>query len=330
MTRNKIGFLISRKPGEKRRAVVPDDLAAVKHPEYFYFEKGYGQSILHEDEEYLKYGVHFVDRSEIYDCDVLVDVKLGDNKELDKAKDGCMLVGWAHAVQKTDFTTVCIRKGLTVLAWEYVFEDGRYIFYRNREIAGEMGVLQALTYVGSVPYGLTAAVLGNGQTARGAIRIMNGLGIRTDVYPRKLEKLFKKNMGQYDLLVNCVMWDTSRTDHIISREDLKTLKPGAAIIDISCDPHMAIETSHETRIDDPVYYVDGILHYAVDNTPAMAPRSVSRDLSTNFIRFYDDLVEGVLPEELQNAIVIETGELRDEEIVAYRKRLGLPLTKEEL
>ena len=330
MDKRTMGLLISHKNNEKRRAILPEQVAQLRNPEQLYFETGYGESVGVSDEAYIRAGAHVVSRQEAYQCDIIADVKLGDADYLDELEDGKILFGWAHAAQGVAFTNKCLEKNFTVIAWEEIFEDGRYIFYRNREIAGEMGVLQALTYVGSVPYGLTAAVLGNGQTARGAIRIMNGLGIRTDVYPRKLEKLFKKNMGQYDLLVNCVMWDTSRTDHIISREDLKTLKPGAAIIDISCDPHMAIETSHETRIDDPVYYVDGILHYAVDNTPAMAPRSVSRDLSTNFIRFYDDLVEGVLPEELQNAIVIEKGELRDEEIVAYRKRLGLPLTKEEL
>ena len=327
---NKVGFLISHKPGEKRRAILPEDLSCVKHPEYLYLEEGYGESVLRNDEEYRKYGVNIVSRKEVMDCDVLIDVKLGDNEEIDQAKDGVLLVGWAHAVQKTYFTTTCMKKGITVLAWEEIFEDGRYIFYRNREIAGEMGVLQALSYVGKVPYDLTAAVIGNGQTAKGAIRILHGLGVRTDVYTRKLEKLFKQKMYDYDLLINCVMWDTSREDHLICKEDLKKLKPGACIIDISCDPHMAVETSQPTRINDPVYYVDGVLHYAVDNTPAMVPRTVSEVLSRNFSPYLDDLIEGNLPEILQKAIVIDKGELIDERIIAYRRRLGLPVSKEEI
>ena len=330
MNRHNIGFLISHKPGEKRRAILPEDLCIVKHPENIFIEEGYGESVLKSDDEYRKYGVHVVSRKEVLDCDILVDVKLGDNEEIDQTKDGCLLVGWAHAVQKTDFTTACMKKDIIVLAWEEIFEDGRYIFYRNREIAGEMGVLQALSYVGKVPYDLTAAVIGNGQTAKGAIRILNGLGVRTDVYTRKLEKLFKKKMYEYDLLINCVMWDTSREDHLICREDLKKLKPGAAIIDISCDPHMAVETSEPTTIDDPVYYVDGVLHYAVDNTPAMVPRTVSEVLSRNFTPYLDNLIEGDLPEILQKAIVIDKGELLDERIVAYRRRLNLPLNKEEI
>ena len=326
----RIGFLISRKPGEKRRAILPEDLKYVKHPECLYLEKGYGESVLRDDEEYRKYGVNIVSRKEVINCDVLIDVKLGDNEEIDEVKDGYLLAGWAHAVQKTEFTTACMKKGITVLAWEEIFEDGRYIFYRNREIAGEMGVLQALSYVGRVPYDLTVAVIGNGQTAKGAIRILNGLGVRTDVYTRKLEELFRKKMYDYDLLVNCVMWDTSREDHLICKEDLKKLKPGACIIDISCDPHMAIETSHPTSIDDPVYYVDNVLHYAVDNTPAMVPVTVSEIISRNFSPYLNDLIEGELPEILQKAIVIDKGILLDERIIAYRKRLGLPVDKEEI
>ena len=61
------------------------------------------------------------------------------------------------------------------------------------------------------------------------------------------------------------MWDTSREDRLIYKNDLKRLKPGSIIIDISCDPYLEIETSHPTTIDDPVYEVEGIKHYSVDN-----------------------------------------------------------------
>ena len=52
------------------------------------------------------------------------------------------------------------------------------------------------------------------------------------------------------------MWDTSREDRLIYKNDLKRLKPGSIIIDISCDPYLEIETSHPTTIDDPVYEVE--------------------------------------------------------------------------
>src|SRR5699024_11849530 len=101
-----------------------------------------------------------------------------------------------------------------------MFEDGRYIFYRNREIAGEAGVLQANQYVGKMPYETKVAVLGNGQTAKGAMRILHGLGADVDVYGIRLENLFKKNMYDYDVIVNCVIWYTNRKDLIFYITDL--------------------------------------------------------------------------------------------------------------
>ena len=174
----------------------------------------------------------------------------------DEILDNKTLFGWAHAVQSIDFTTKMITKKCTVIAWEEMYEEGRYVFYKNRELAGEAGILQAILYGGIMPYDAKIAILGNGQTAKGAMRVLSGLGANVDVYNRRLEKLFIKNMTEYDILVNCILWDTSRKDRIIYREDLKRLKKGAMIIDISCDPNLEIETSHATSISDPVYMVD--------------------------------------------------------------------------
>lgn len=130
-------------------------------------------------------------------------------------------------------------------------------------------------------------------------------------------------MFKYDVLVNCVLWDTTRTDRIIYREDLKKMKPGTLIIDVSCDPYLEIETSHPTTIDNPVYKVDGVIHYAVDNTPAMYPKSVSRVLSNNFANYFDSLVEGNYPTELEKAIDIKNGKIANDEITKFRKLKGI-------
>lgn len=308
-----MGFLISHKSGERRRAIIPSDLEKVKNRQNLYFETGYGESIGEEDDEYRRYGVNVVSRD-----DILTDVKLGDADYLDQLEDGKILFGWAHAVQGIDFTSSVLEHDHTVIAWEEIFENGRYIFFRNREIAGEAAVMQAFQYCGKMPYDTKVAILGNGQTAKGAMRVLHGLGAQVDVYGRKLESLFRKNMYQYDVLINCVMWDTSRTDRVIYKEDLKKMKKGTLIIDVSCDPHLEIETTHATTISDPVYEVDGILHYAVDNTPAMYPITVTRVLSSGISRFIDCILEGEYPETLKNAVVIENGYIKDERIRTFR------------
>ena len=84
-----------------------------------------------------------------------------------------------------------------------------------------------------------------------------------------------------DVIINCVLWPKTRKDHLIYREDLKMMKPGAMIIDVACDDGGAVETCRSTTHEDPVYYEEGILHYAVDNIPSAFSKSAS-------IRFSND------------------------------------------
>lgn len=314
-----LGFLISHKNNEKRRALLPEDMKNIKHVDHLYFEQGYGESVGHSDSEYIACGAHIVSREEALSCDVIVDVKLGDADYLDQIKGSKILCGWAHTVQNIPFTSAVLNADHTVLAWEEIFENGRYIFYKNREVAGEAAILHGFRHSGRMPYDSKVAIIGNGQTGKGAFRILAGLGADVDIYPRKHENLFRLNMHKYDVLVNCVMWDTSRTDRLIYREDLKRLKKGTLIIDVSCDPYLEIETSHPTTIDNPVYEVDGIIHYAVDNTPAMYPVTVTANLSRAFSPYVDFIVEDAYPENLKAAMVIEKGHILDENIRKFRE-----------
>ena len=318
-----MGLVISHKNSEKRRAILPEDVKCLRNPECLFFEQGYGDSVGHPDAEYLSAGAHVVSREEALGCDVITDVKLGDADYLDGLEEGKILFGWAHAAQGTAFTDACLKKDFTVIAWEEIFEQGRYIFHRNREIAGEAAVLQAFTYYGKMPYECRVAIIGIGQTAKGAMRVLHGLGASVDVYGRKLEKLFREKMPEYDVIINCVLWDISRTDHLIYKEDLKRLKPHTMIIDVSCDPHLGIETSHPTTISDPVYLEDGVIHYAVDNTPAMFPLTVTKVLSEGNARIFDSVIEGTLTPSLDDAMVIENGHIRSRSIWDFRAARGL-------
>lgn len=320
-----MGFLISRKNNEKRRAILPEDISNIKYKDCLYFEKNYGESLGIADNEYIAQGVNVVERNEVLKCDILVDVKLGDGDYIEELETPKILVGWAHAVQGINFTTSALAGKHTVLAWEEIFEDGRYIFYRNREIAGEAAVIHAFRYSGKMPYDSKVAVVGNGQTAKGALRVLHGLGAEVDVYKRELEKLFKSKMYEYDVIVNCVMWDTNRTDRLIYKNDLKKFRPGTLFIDVSCNHGLEIETTHPTTIDDPVYTVDGIIHYAVDNTPAMFPKTVTHHLSSKFSVLVDEIIEGNWSEKLVKATVIENGIIKDINIERYRKRMGLSI-----
>jgi len=319
----KIGFLVSHKNNEERRALLPEAVSRIRNKDSLVFESGYGRPFACEDEEYVKAGAQVASRDDVLKCDILVDVKLGDADYVEQLNTPKILVGWAHAVQQVDFASAVMNGNHTVIAWEEIYEDGRYVFYRNREIAGEAAILHAFRYAKRMPYDTKVCIVGNGQTAKGCLRILHGLGAEVDVYPRKFEKLFMKKMYDYDVIVNCVMWDTTRTDRLIYKEDLKKFKKGTLIIDVSCDPYLEIETSYPTSIDDPVYEVDGVIHYAVDNTPAMYANTVTKILSDGFVDYVDEIVEGKYSKPIEDAIVIKNGCIVYEAIRLFREKRGL-------
>lgn len=321
-----VGLLISHKNGEKRRAILPKDISKVKHPELLFFEKGYAESLNISDEEYLEKGVNIVSREEALKKDIIVDVKIGDSDYIAELDPGKVLFGWAHAVQSVDFTTEVLKGKHTVYAWEDLYEDGRYIFYKNREIAGEASILHAIPMMGFMPYEARFAILGNGKTAKGVQRILYGLGAKeVDIYGRKLEKLFRREMFNYDVIVNCVYWDTNRNDRLIYKEDLKKFKKGTFIVDVSCDPELEIETSKPTTIENPIYEMDGVIHYAVNNSPALFSKTVSNSLSPRISELINFLIEDDRSNEmLEKAKEIENGKIIFEDIKTFRESKGIP------
>lgn len=316
----RIGFVISKKKNEKRRALIPPDLRDIRNTDKLYFERSYGDIIGYSDEEYSKMGANVVDRETTYQQDIICNPKAPEPEERKFLKEGQTLFGWIHAVQGREITDFLLDKKITAIAWEEMFENGRHVFWRNNEIAGEAGSLHAFLCYGRSPYECSVAVLGRGNCARGAIRVLEKMGAKVVVYDRKTIRHFRDELGNYDAIVNAVLWDVFRKDRLIYREDLKRMKKGAMIIDISCDEGLEIESSHATTIEDPVYYVDEVLHYAVDHTATLLWKTATESISKEVKNYIDDLVEEKENDILENATIIRNGEILDDKIVKFQKR----------
>ena len=314
-----ISFVKSDKENEFRIALVPEDLPKVKNPQCIYIEEGYGKENNYSDEEYRKYGCHIVSREEAMSKDIIVDPKIGDAKYLRSLKNKTVF-GWIHAVQNRNITDCFIQNQLTGFAWEEMFESGRHVFWRNNEVAGEAAIMHALILHGVMPYDAQVAIIGNGNTSRGAYRVLTQLGAKVQTYNRKTEQLFRKEIQNFDIIVNAVLWDVNRKDHIIYKEDLKRMKKGSLIIDISCDKNGAIETSVPTTIENPTYFVDGIRHYVVDHTPSLFYKTISKELSNEVVKYIDDLITENNNEILQKAKIIENGKILDNNINIFQQR----------
>lgn len=314
-----VGFPISHKENEKRRAIIPSDLALVKNCDYIYIEKGYGDVLGYSDRDYQQYGVHISTREEVLKQDIICDPKIGDAEYLSTLQNQ-IIFGWVHAVQNKDITDVILQQNLTAIAWEDMFEDGRHSFWRNNEIAGEAALCHAYLLHGIFPYNTKVAVIGRGNVARGAIRTLNFMGAEVIVYDRYTEKLLSKEIAEYDVIVNALLWDTKRNDHIIYKEDLKRMKKGAMIIDVSCDRAGAIETSVPTTLENPTYVVDGITHYVVDHTPSLFYKTTSKCISEVVVKFLDILIEEAENDVLMNALSIRAGKILDRRIIEFQNR----------
>ncbi len=317
-----IGFVISHKENENRRALIPDDILFVKNKKFLFIEKGYGDVLGYTDEDYLSHGIGGVcSREEILKKDIICDPKVGDAEYLEQLHEQTIF-GWIHAVQNRDITDKIVNAKLTAFAWEDMFEMGRHVFWRNNEIAGEAAIMHAYLLHGIFPYNTKVAVLGRGNTARGAIRMLNDMGAQVCTYDRRTEKLFQKELGDFDVVVNSILWDTTRKDHIIYRDDLKRMKPGAMIVDISCDRAGAIETSIPTTIEKPDYIVDGIRHYVVDHTPSLFYKSTSLSISHEVVRFLDTFIDNSASSDelLKGCLIIENGRIVDPRITVFQNR----------
>lgn len=315
-----IGFPISTKENEKRRTIIPDDIAKIAHPEQIYIETGFGSALGITDDEYIQAGSNICSHEEAIMKDVVCDPKIGDADYLCKMKKGQTIFGWIHATQNRNITDSICESGLTAYAWEKMFEKGRHVFWFNNELAGEAAVINAFQCYGELPYGLEVAVIGNGNTARGACRVLNMLGAHVMQYNRYQEELVRQELGMFDAVINCVLWNVNRKDHIINREDLKKMKKNAMIIDVSCDRHGGIETCEPTSIDNPTYYVDGILHYAVDHTPALFFKTFSYNNSKIILPYIVELMMDSPGTVLKDSMIIHNGTIIDKEIINYQNR----------
>lgn len=318
-----IGLPISHKENERRRTLVPADVRHIHHPEQIWIETGYGDVLGYSDDDYRAQGVVIASRSEVLQKDIVADPKIGDAEYLEFL-DGQTIFGWVHAVQNRDITDKIISRRLTSFAWEDMYENGRHSFWRNNEIAGEAAVFHAYMCHGVFPYNTSAAVLGRGNIARGAIKTLNYMGAEVRQYDRKTERLFQQELGDFDVVVNAILWDTSRRDHIIYRNDLQRMKRNALIIDVSCDRNGGVETSVPTTIENPTYIVDGITHYVVDHTPSLFWKTATETLSAEFVKYADLLIEDI---PLQNGVLrgchnFEKGTILDRRIIEFQGRIS--------
>ena len=320
-----IGIPKEIKPQEGRVALMPREIKALVDAGHrVQVESLAGRQSGVSDDEYQLSGATIVDNAEkLYaENQMIVKVKEILSAEYDFLSKNHILYTNLHSASNRELTDILLNAGLGAISAEDTHEDGS----PNCPLAGEVGAFEGVRLC-LAPHGgrgrhfmthfgapaLKAVVIGLGQVGQGAVRTLTRLGASVtglDIVSRARKNAALtwnncdfvaddvNNLGDYlddaDLIINCVLWPKHRDDHLISREMLKALKPTTVIVDIACDVGGAIESCRETTWADPVYEVDGIRHFCVDNIPGAVPVTASAGYSMAIYPFVSLIADGGL------------------------------------
>lgn len=317
-----IGVPKEIKINEFRVALTPSDartFVSAGHKVLIEYDAGVGSGF--SDDMYKAAGAELTGHEELYKaCDMLYKVKEIEENEYELLHEGQIIFTYIHSNAHPDMTKVLQQKNVISIAYEDVDdENGEFPLLSPMSVlAGKGGFLSALYFSQSVHGGKgillnrqlgcptpKVAIIGCGFSGIGAAELAASFGnhvMMLDVNRKAMEKAEQKLpsnvefllsnrdnlvrcLKECDVLINCILWNKTRKDHLVNREDLAIMKPGTLIVDVACDDEGAIETSRSTSHDDPIYVVDGITHYAVDNIPSAFSQTASVMLSNATLPF---------------------------------------------
>lgn len=315
------------KPQEFRVGLTPNAAReAVAHGHSVSIETSAGEGAGFGDEDYRAVGARVVDRAEdiFTDCDMVVKVKEPQANERKMLRSGQVLFTYLHLAPDPEQTHDLLASGATCIAYETVTDasGGLPLLAPMSEVAGRLapqvgawslqkanggrGVL-----MGGVP-GVGPAkvvVIGGGVVGTHAARVAAGMGADVTVLDRSLSRLrylddvFGRQFGnryasagstaelvaEADLVIGAVLIPGAAAPKLVTRAQLSTMKPGAAIVDVAIDQGGCFETSRPTTHADPIYEVDGIVHYCVANMPGAVARTSTIALGNATMPFMLDL-----------------------------------------
>jgi len=294
---------------ENRVALVPVGAEILsKQGHQILVEKDAGLNSGFTDEEYARSGAQVgLTASEVFQkSEMILKVKEPLESEWSQIRSGQILFTYFHFAASRDLTDAIVNSGATAIAYETIeSEDGRLpLLTPMSEVAGKMAIQQAAKYlerehggrgilIGGVPgvEPATVMIIGAGIVGTCAAKVAAALGARVfildinvdrlryldDVMPSNVFTLMSnpENIRKFlkisDIVVGGVLIHGGRAPKLVTREMLKTMRKGAVLVDVAIDQGGSFETSRATTHQDPIYEVDGIVHYCVSNMPGAMP-----------------------------------------------------------
>lgn len=319
----RVGCPAEIKPQEFRVGLTPESAAElVRAGHQVFVQSGAGAGIGASDDRYRQSGVTILaDAAAVFEAsDLIVKVKEPQPVECARLQPHHVLFTYLHLAPDPAQAKALMASGCTAIAYETVTDaHGRLPLLKPMsEVAGRMSIQVGATFLekshggrgvllGGVP-GVRPAdvvILGAGVAGYNAAQIAVGMRARVTVFdknPARLEELDREFNGRLetvystraaveeavreaDLVIGAVLVPGGNAPKLVTRAMLATMRPGAVLVDISIDQGGCFETSRPTTHADPVYEIDGILHYCVANMPGAVARTSAFALNNATLPF---------------------------------------------
>ncbi len=304
-----IGIPKEVKSHENRVSLLPSGALMLKRRGHrVIVESGAGAGSGFPDENYRDAGAEiYSDVDAIWaEAEMIMKVKEPVRKEYPKMRDGQVIFTYFHFAASEELTRAVMDSGCVAIAYETVEKPDRSLplLIPMSEVAGRMSVQQGAKYLekaqggrGVLLSGIPGVrpghvlVLGGGIVGVNAAKMAAGMGANVtimdislprlryldDIMPRNVTTLYSSEanirdmLPTLDLIIGGVLIPGAKAPRLITRDMLSVLRPGSVLVDVAIDQGGCMETAHPTTHDDPVYEVDGVIHYCVANMPGAVP-----------------------------------------------------------
>lgn len=354
-----VGIPKESKNNEYRVGLMPQHIAAIAqtHKVIVQQDAGLGAGISNED--YISSGASMVSSMEdVYaQANLIVKVKEPLTQEYALIKPHHTLFAFFHFAASLALTEAMLRSGATCIAYETIEDKNGALplLAPMSEVAGRLAGQQAAKYLekpqggnGILIGGVTgvapakALVLGGGVVGTNAADVLVGMGADVTICDinesrlKALEEIFdsqietllatKDNimvkLPTIDTVIGAVLVKGAKAPKLISSAMLSLLRPHSVLVDVAVDQGGCFETTKPTTHENPTYYVDDILHYAVANMPGAVPRTSTQALSNKTFPYVMELLDkslDQLPVEILKGINMHRGKLTNSEVAAAFK-----------
>lgn len=334
-----IGVPTEIKKNEYRVAMTPMGVELlIKEGHEIYIEKGAGVGSGFDDIDYAKAGAKIVGKKTLFNkSQLIVKVKEPLEEEYDFFEEKQAIFTYLHLASNLKLINFLCKKKITALAYETLEVNKNLpLLAPMSEIAGKMAPLVGSYFLqkihsgsGILPFGVVGVkpakvvILGAGNVGFNSARVSYGMGMETVVLNRGMDKLQKideiysgriktKVLNNFNVLeeivdahivIGAILVPGGKTPIVINKEMLKKMKRGSVIVDVSVDQGGCVETTRPTTHDNPVYVVDGIIHYAVANMPGAYPRTSTMALTNATLNYILEIANKGIKMAIQDPII---------------------------